>query len=318
MALTRPKIGQIYTNITALTDAITVLNAGASQANVDVGFLINRAHGLVSNAAIYYSETLDTFVTAFTSNSGGTDSNILISSYADFTTGNVYTTGLYWTGNGDPITFSGGSGTYGDSNVATYLAGNITVGNIAATGYYFANGTPFISGSGSGSYGNVDVTAFLPTYTGNLNPGNITATGTIIGGGVRTTTSASEPADPVAGDMWYDTSSDILFRYTDFGSSQYWLDINGETSLILNSVGNVSFGNVTASSFYFANGSPFSSSSYGNTDVAAYLPTYTGNVTAGNIQTDGFYWANGAPVSFSSGGVTNTRSMIMTMVFGGL
>lgn len=34
---------------------------------------------------------------------------------------------------------------------------------------------------------------------------------------------------------------------------------------------NVSAGNVVASSFYFANGSPFTSSSYGNSNVAAYL-----------------------------------------------
>ena len=277
MALTRPRLGQIYTNITALTDAISVLNAGATQANVDVGFLVNRAHGLVSNAAIYYSETLDTFVTAFTSNSGGTDSNIVISSFTDFTTGNVYTTGLYWNGNGQPITFASGS-TYSNVNVAAYLAGNVTTGNISADGFYFSNGTPFISGSGSGTYGNVDVTAFLPTYTGDLNPGNITATGNIVGGGVRTTTGTTEPANPVPGDMWYDTANDVLFRYTDLGTGSYWLDITGETTLYISS-GNVTFGNVTAQGFYFANGTPFISgggggSDYGNANVAAYLDSY--------------------------------------------
>ena len=117
MALTRPKISQINTKVTALTDPITVLNAGATTANVDSGFLINRAHGLISNAAIYYSETLDTFVTAFTGNSGGADSNISISSYVDITTGNVYTTGLYWNGNGLPVTLGS---VYSDANVASY------------------------------------------------------------------------------------------------------------------------------------------------------------------------------------------------------
>ena len=138
MALTRPKIAQIYTNVTALSDAITVLNAGASQANVDVGLLINRAHGLVSNTAVYWSESGNAFITAFTNNSGGTDSNITITSYADIKAANIYSTGLFWSGNGQPMTLGssggGGTGTYGDSNVATYLAGNITVGNIQATG----------------------------------------------------------------------------------------------------------------------------------------------------------------------------------------
>ena len=329
MALTRPRLGQIYTNITALTDAISVLNAGASQANVDVGFLVNRAHGLVSNAAIYYSETLDTFVTAFTSNSGGTDSNIVISSFTDFTTGNVFTTGLYWNGNGQPITFTGGgtysnvdvaayllgnvttgnisaeayyfangmpfvgggnvviTNTYSNVNVAAYLLGNVTTGNINAEGYYFANGMPFISGS---NYGNIEVSAFLPTYTGDLYPGNITASGNIVGGGVRTTTSATPPTNPVPGDMWYDTATDTLFRFTDLGTSSYWLDTAGQTISFGTSgnvanygntevsaylLGNITTGNISAAGYYFANGTPFiSGSNYGNVDVSAYLDPY--------------------------------------------
>ena len=296
MALTRPKIAQIYTNVTALTDAITVLNAGANQANVDVGFLINRAHGLVSNAAIYYSESLDGFVTAFTSNSGGTDSNIVVDTYANITAGNIYTTGLYWTGNGAPFTISGGGGTatypdqtgnagkflttdgsnvswaavsggthssgttphsspatgdtwYNTTNDILYhyvndgvnsfwidiespisfyddTPGEIYVGNVRADGYFWSNGTAFISGSGS-DYGNANVAVYLPAYTGNISAGNITVTGNIVGGGVRSTSSATPPSNPTVGDMWYDTSTDILFRYSTDGTTKVWLDIVG-------------------------------------------------------------------------------------------
>jgi len=87
MALTRPRIGQFNTTVTSLSDPITVLNGGATQANVDVGFLMNRANGLISNVALYWNESGNTFVTAFTSNSGATDSNILVSNYANITTG---------------------------------------------------------------------------------------------------------------------------------------------------------------------------------------------------------------------------------------
>ena len=87
MALTRPKIGQFNTTITSLTDPITVLNGGATLANVDVGFLMNRANGLVSNVALYWNESGNTFVTAFTSNSGVTDSNIAVTNYANIITG---------------------------------------------------------------------------------------------------------------------------------------------------------------------------------------------------------------------------------------
>ena len=89
MALTRPRFGQLNTSIVAEADPITVLHAGATSANVDVGFLMNRANGLVSNVALYWNESGNTFVTAFTGNSGGTDTNIAVTSYANVTTGHL-------------------------------------------------------------------------------------------------------------------------------------------------------------------------------------------------------------------------------------
>jgi len=61
----------------------------------------------------------------------------------------------------------------------------VTSGNIYATvgiktdGYYYANGTPF---NPTGTYGNANVAAFLPTYTGTLQPSSVT-TSSIAGGG---------------------------------------------------------------------------------------------------------------------------------------
>jgi hypothetical protein len=71
--------------------------------------------------------------------------------------------------------------------------------------------------------------------------------------------------------------------------------------------GNITAGNVLASVFFYANGSPFVSSSYGNTNVAGYLPTYTGNIggntaNVGNLITaSGIFWANGNAYSSGSG-----------------
>lgn len=87
MALTRPRFGQLNTSVVAGTDPITVLHAGSTSANVDVGFLINRANGLVSNVALYWNESGNAFVTAFTSNTGLTDSNIAVTGYANIVTG---------------------------------------------------------------------------------------------------------------------------------------------------------------------------------------------------------------------------------------
>jgi len=93
MALTRPRFGQLNTSVVAGADPITVLHAGASTANVDVGFLMNRANGLVSNVALYWNETGNTFVTAFTSNTGITDTNVAVTTYAPITTGNHISSG---------------------------------------------------------------------------------------------------------------------------------------------------------------------------------------------------------------------------------
>lgn len=99
MALTRPKIWDIDTNIEYFMDPITVLHQGSTSANVDVGFLFNRANGLVSNVALYWNESTQSFVTAYTSSDGTTNSNVTVTSYANVTVGNVYTSGLFWAGN---------------------------------------------------------------------------------------------------------------------------------------------------------------------------------------------------------------------------
>jgi hypothetical protein len=88
MALTKPKLSHnIDTDSSVFTDPILVLHQSATSANVDSGFLFNRANGLVSNVAIYWSESANTFVTAFTTNAGSTNSNISVSTYANLRTG---------------------------------------------------------------------------------------------------------------------------------------------------------------------------------------------------------------------------------------
>ena len=126
MALTRPRLGQLDTSVIAGTDPIAVLHAGSTTANVDIGLLMNRANGLVSNVAIYWNESGNTFVTAFTTNSGVIDSNITATSYAPIRTGAVTTTGnLTITGNIVPsanVTYDIGSPTQRFRSI--YLSGN--------------------------------------------------------------------------------------------------------------------------------------------------------------------------------------------------
>ena len=153
MGLTRPTAAQINTVITTIRDPITVLNQGSTLANIDVGFIINRNGGTLANTAIFWNESANTFVTAFTTASGGTNANISISTYANLrvstltatfvnTTGNIVSggnvTAPYFFGNGSQLSGVITSVTKiinGTSDVTAYSGSNIavTVGGTANT-----------------------------------------------------------------------------------------------------------------------------------------------------------------------------------------
>ena len=153
MGLTRPRFEQINSIITTISDPITVLNQGSTQANIDVGFIINRNGGALANTAIFWNESANTFVTAFTTASGGTNANISISTYANLrvgsltatfvnTTGNIVSggnvTAPYFFGNGSQLSGVITSVTKiinGTSDVTAYSGSNIavTVGGTANT-----------------------------------------------------------------------------------------------------------------------------------------------------------------------------------------
>ena len=169
MALTRPRIGQLNTNVFADADPITVLHAGATAANVDVGFLMNRANGLVSNVALYWNEAGNTFVTAFTSNSGATDTNVSVTSYASITTGNVVTqggiyttTGLFWAGNNNVIsTGGGGSAPAGITGQVQYNNGSA----LGASTLYYWSGNNVITTTSAVTAGSIQGTPIGSTTT---------------------------------------------------------------------------------------------------------------------------------------------------------
>ena len=89
MALTRPKLSQLDSSSSVFTDPLLVLHQGATAANIDVGFLFNRANGLVSNVALYWSETDKAFYTTYTNSGGATDANLIPTTYANLVTNNL-------------------------------------------------------------------------------------------------------------------------------------------------------------------------------------------------------------------------------------
>jgi hypothetical protein len=46
---------------------------------------------------------------------------------------------------------------------------------------------------------------------------------------VNSTSGTSPPSSPKVGDIWYNTSTDDIYRYTSDGANSYWLDITGPT-----------------------------------------------------------------------------------------
>jgi hypothetical protein len=64
--------------------------------------------------------------------------------------------------------------------------------------------------------------------------GDLTVNGHIVGGGIRTTSSATPPTNPrpTVGDIWYNTTNDAVYRYTNDGTANsYWIDITGPSVL---------------------------------------------------------------------------------------
>ena len=235
--------------------------------------------------------------------------------------GNVVTAGLV----------SGGS-------VST--AGNVTGGNLVTAGIVTGGSVStagnvtgsFIIGNGSllsnisaaniiGAYGNSNVTAYLPTYTGNLSPGNITVTSetnlgnianvTITGGSnnqvivtdgagnlsfgnvVNVIPAVHFSANATANNQTF--SNTVLQGYT--ANTDMTLFYNG--ALLDSSYYTLSGDTVTVNTPLYTgdnidiikqfNGSfnTVINSTYANANVAAYLTTYSGNLTVSNISTAG-------------------------------
>jgi hypothetical protein len=200
MALTRPLINNLNTNIEVFNDTITVLHGNASVANADMGLLMNRAGGLVANVAIYWNESSQSFVTAFTSSDGMTYSNIAVTSYANLTIGNLFsingniylngatgTPGQYISATANGTAWANSSFNGGVISNTLYPSGNLTLnlgttsafwantytGNvILSNNILWANGAVFSSGTSSGSVGyspsaNVAIYANITPYTTN-------------------------------------------------------------------------------------------------------------------------------------------------------
>lgn len=240
MALTKPKLSQnIDTDISVFNDPILVLHQGSASANIDVGFLMNRSNGLTANAAVIWQESSKSFVHILTNSSGVADSNLAVQSYANVSVGNVLlinNAGIYvdgTLGSAGQVLASDGTKSYwappggftgGTVTGKTVFESNVVVSNTTASTSNVTGALVVLGGAGIA--GNVYANIFYTTdgirWSGN---GDVFASGGG-GAGVTYTANTAPPATGnIAGDQWYNTSTDTLYEYLDDGTSLYWVDV---------------------------------------------------------------------------------------------
>jgi hypothetical protein len=182
--------------------------------------------------------------------------------------------------------------------------------NVVGSGNVVANGVSSTVSFGSGNNisitGNVsaDTITFSlsdsPSVTGNITGNSIFATniisaaGNIFGGGIRSTSGPTAPANPSVGDFWYNTTTNAQYRFTFDGTDYFWLDdygstlgIDGSFSAVTNGTSNITIANTNSNAAVSINGT-------GNVAVFANTGFYT---TALNITT------SFTPASSSAAGV---------------
>ena len=279
------------------------------------------------------------------------DNNILANNIS--ATGNV-TVGGYILANGSITTESNFVGDLLGNVSAT---GSVVANAVYTNNYLYANGQPF-SGGGSGTYGNANVAAYLPTYGGTVlaNLINFTNNSGVIEQGDQRITITGNATGVNTGAYFNDTGEAAIFANsyvaiatnTTGNINPTWtfdqlgnLSAPGNITAVGNIAGSYIFGNgsqltglpatytdanvnthlanfgsnvisttgnITAG-YFFGNGSQLTGlpATYGNSNVAAYLPTYSGNLNPNTISAAGNITGVNLQTSGAFGNITGAN-----------
>lgn len=197
---------------------------------------INYADG-----KLFYRAANGTITSISGSSSGGSANS--------FATINANSSLILATSNNDTLSIVPGNNISFTTNTTTK---SITIHSNTSSG----GGTAALNGFSPNTVITANSTGYLSNTT-NLNfftsNNNLVITGNIIAGGVRTTTSSSAPTNATVGDIWYETTSDIIYRYTYDGSGNYWLDITSPTVSVNTATSGSSGGGAVASGVIYEN-----------------------------------------------------------------
>ena len=133
--------------------------------------------------------------------------------------------------------------------------------------------------------------------------GNIYQNGNLfVATGAQSTSSATPPSNPTIGDIWYNTTSDDVYRYTSDGTTSAWLDINGPVAVT--SGNNTVMGNITIVSNLRSNSTTSGALTVaGGTGITGNLYVGSNIVVTGNVVPAGSGAILAVP-SWVSAGVT--------------
>lgn len=176
MALTRPLLSQLNTNIIAFSDNMMVINAG-NVANRDLGIVFDRSVNSQSNVALFWQESSSSFTFAQTTSSGLNNANIVVGLTSNVVLGNIIlagngSAGIFYA-NGSAWGGGGGGTPGGNSGQLQY--------NLLGT-FAGASGVTFSGTTLSTTQLNVNTSANIGTtlgVTGNVNGSGITLTGSL-------------------------------------------------------------------------------------------------------------------------------------------
>jgi hypothetical protein len=285
---------------------IGVTGAISAVGNVTGAYILGNGSQLTGVTSNYGDSNVTTLLSGFGSNVLSTTGNVtsgnLVTSGIVSATGNISTTGNVNSANVNTsrmvIGNIGGSSISADGRIFT--PGNIVAGNVNSNGVLFATGNIVganVNATGNINAGNVNATNLLfsagnivganfdtsglitalGNITGNYFIGNGSQlTGIVVSGGTSIDNGTSNVAIPTANGNVTVTAN---------GTYTWSFGADGN----LSAPGNISaVGNITGA-YILGNGSQLTGlpATYGNANVANYLPTFSGNISAGNVSAVG-------------------------------
>jgi len=200
-------------------------------------------------------------------------------------------------------------------------SGNANLGNLAVANYFSGNGSLLTSITGGNVTGQVGNALIAGTVYTNAQP-NITSVGTL-----QSTTLAANANLTLSGSLSQITGANLVSASLLTGTLTTAAQPN-ITSLgtlgNLTVTANASAGNILTNNLLYSNGTPWNlNGTYSNTNVAAYLPTYTGNLTAGNANISGNIFGNNGTLTGAlllgsgSGGNISGANVVTANLFTG-